>query len=460
MASENVRSDLMSFFNTVVSNVETAFSKFGSEFDARSIESFVESQVKALGALMLEKFWQARAQTQSVPSALPCDCGRLKHYVSKRPRTIRTVLGDVESSERHYYHCDQCGSVAYLGDDLRGCSSFSQLAEERIALVGKEGAFKKAATLLEGLGAGKVSATTVRDVCVRLGERARAQNDADAARQHTPEAARPEEYCRRLAVGVDGIMLGRVDMQHRRRKSARGKVRGKKALTHFFHEVKTLVVFDFDKNGAALRKTYHATQDRVEQFREKVSSEALKRGAARARDLVFLGDGALWIWKTAEELFPHAVQVLDWYHATEHLWHSARAHFGTREKELHAWVETQEAHLWNGRIDSIVEALEEMARRHGRPNESLSEEARMRDPAWVAHRNTHYFKENRGRMNYPEYRSRKLPIGSGVVEASCKHVVGDRLKRTGMRWDEPGAESILALRCHHLNGRWDRLWAA
>ena len=63
-------------------------------------------------------------------------------------------------------------------------------------------------------------------------------------------------------------------------------------------------------------------------------------------------------------------------------------------------------------------------------------------------------------MNYPEYRERGLPDGSGVVEASCKHVVGDRLKRTGMRWDETGAENILALRCHHLNGRWDTLWAA
>src|SRR5258706_8531251 len=100
----------------------------------------------------------------------------------------------MDVSNRHYYHCDQCGSVTYLGDELRGCCSFSQLAEERIALAGKDGAFEKSAALLKGLGAAEINATTVRDVCVRLGQRARDQNDADAARQHTPDARRPEEY--------------------------------------------------------------------------------------------------------------------------------------------------------------------------------------------------------------------------------------------------------------------------
>ena len=87
------------------------------------------------------------------------------------------------------------------------------------------------------------------------------------------------------------------------------------------------------------------------------------------------------------------------------------------------------------------------------------ETARAADPRWIAQRNIGYFEENRARMNYPLCRAQGLPLGSGVVESGCKHVVADRMKRTGMRWDEPGAEDILALRCHDLNGRWDSIWA-
>jgi 2-phosphoglycerate kinase len=99
-----------------------------------------------------------------------------------------------------------------------------------------------------------------------------------------------------------------------------------------------------------------------------------------------------------------------------------------------------------------------VARDLGAPDPKLSEKARETDARWVAHRNVGYFEENRSRMDYPTYRARGLPIGSGVVESSCKHVVADRMKRTGMRWDEDGAESVLALRSLDLNHRWDSLW--
>jgi hypothetical protein len=259
---------------------------------------------------------------------------------------------------------------------------------------------------------------------------------------------------------VDGTMLGRIDVQHRKRRSRRTgrKVRGKRALKHFFHEVKTLVVFNFDRSGQALRKTFHATQERVEDFREKVALEASKRGAATARKLVFLGDGAAWIWKTAAERFPRAVQILDWYHAVEHLWAIGRARFGADDKRLWAWVKQREQELWDGKLDAVIAALRVVSAELGAPDPSLGDEARERDVRWIAHRGSGYFEENRGRMNYPAYRASNLPIGSGVIESSCKHVVGDRMKRTGMRWDEEGAEDVLALRCLDLNGRWDSLW--
>jgi hypothetical protein len=227
---------------------------------------------------------------------------------------LTTVLGRIDVTERHYYQCDQCGEVSYTGDALRGATDFSQLAEERIALTGNELAYQKAAHTLARLGLFEVAASTVRQVCLRMGRRVREELDHQAACQHTPKVPAVEEHCQNLAIAVDGTMLGRVDPQHRQRKSRKTgrKVRNKTGLKHFFHEVKTLVVFNFNACGEALRKTYHATQERVEEFREKVTLEAVKRGADKAQKLVFLGDGAAWIWKTAQERFSQPIQVLDW----------------------------------------------------------------------------------------------------------------------------------------------------
>jgi hypothetical protein len=262
-------------------------------------------------------------------------------------------------------------------------------------------------------------------------------------------------------VGVDGVMVGRTDVQHRQRKSVqKGPVPGKGKLKHFFHEVKTLVIYEFNQQGEALRKTYQATQARVEEFRELVALEAQKRGAQTAEVLVFLGDGAAWVWKTAEEHFPKAIQVLDWFHAMEHVWAVGRARFGNKEKELWAWVKAREKELWEGRVEAVIAAIRAVSQKLGTPLESLSDNERMKDPRWIAYRNIGYFEENRERMRYPEYRAQNLPIGSGVVESACKHVVANRCKRAGMRWDEEGAENILALRCWDLNGRWDEIWSA
>ncbi|GMV83108.1 MAG: hypothetical protein AMXMBFR7_42920 [Planctomycetota bacterium] len=141
---------------------------------------------------------------------------------------------------------------------------------ERIAIAGKDMGFQKASQNLERLGILSVAASTVRKVCARLGKRVRGALDREAASQHTPQTPKAEEACENLAIAVDGTMLGRVDPQHRRRKSKRGKVRGKTKLQHFFHEVKTLVIFSFDKHGEALRKTFHATQERKFQQRQRL----------------------------------------------------------------------------------------------------------------------------------------------------------------------------------------------
>lgn len=462
MDSAAAMADLMVFCVQMIKRIFEAVGKYGQEYDARSLEAYVEQEIKALGAVLLETAWRIRVKGRGRPSSRPCNCGCVKHYVDLRPCTVRGVVGEIALDERYYYRCDQCGATEFIGDELRGVSKFTELAEERIALAGKDGAYGRASQLLKRLGVISVAGSTIRKVCVRLGQRIRAKTDREAAEQYGARNPVEDGAPERLAIGMDGTMVGKVDPQHRRRRSRKTgrKVRGKGRLKHLFQEVKTLVVFRFDKRGQALRKTFHATQERVNAFREYVSLEAMKRGADVARQLVFLGDGAAWIWKTADELFPKAIQVLDWYHAVEHLWEVGRARYGSKRKRLWAWVEARKDELWDGRLEEVVSALREASRALGTPDPKLDVEARERDPRWIACRSVGYFEENQGRMDYPRYRAENIPIGSGVVESSCKHVVGDRLKRSGMRWDDEGAEDILALRCLDLNERWDHLWPA
>lgn len=458
MKSAKAILDLMSFFVQMVKNVLAAIEGLGTTHDARSLEAYVEAQGKALALVTFETGWRIRMQDRPVPKSLPCACGQRQHYKGVRSRAMRTVLGTMNLEARHYFYCDHCQRSSYQGDELRGDADFSQLAEDRIAFMGKDGAFESASEALQHLGLLEVAGSTIRDVCNRLAEKLRAKLDHEAAQQHCSEEISAEERPAGLGISVDGVMLGRIDPQHRRRGTQERKIRGKTALKHFFHEVKTLVIFQFDRAGNTLRKTFQATQERIEDFREKVALEAQKRGAQTAQLLVFLGDGAPWVWKTASELFPRAIQILDWYHAMEHVWAIGRAKFGSREKELWAWVTARETELWKGKVDAVIEAVRTVSMQLGAPDPSLSETAKAADPRWIAYRGIGYFEENRQRMNYPEYNAKNLPIGSGVVESACKHVVASRMKHAGMRWDEPGAENILALRCHYLNGRWDSLW--
>jgi hypothetical protein len=459
MDSARALADLIAFFGQVVKRIFEAVEKLGTEYDARSLESYVEQQMKALGAVLLETALRLRMKSRGIPDSLPCDCGHRKHCMGKRPKTLRGGLGEIELQERYYYYCDHCKAAALLGDELRGETEFTQLAEDRIAQAGKEGAYGKAAKLLKRWGIIEVAGSTIRKMCVRLGGRIRAALDRDAAQQLVMDLP-PEDHEACLYIGVDGTMVGRVDPQHRRRRSRHPsrKVRGKTALKNFFHEVKTLVVFSTNRAGEVLRKTYYATQARIDEFREQVNAESAKRGADKALQLVFLGDGAPWIWKMASELFPKAIQILDFYHAAEHLWSVARAAWGQHEERIWAWVGQHTKELKDGQFEEVLAALRAMSAELGKPDQNLSEEARERDPRWIAHRTVGYFEENRGRMDYPRYRALNLSIGSGVVESSCKHVVGARLKGPGMRWDEEGAEDILALRCQDLNERWDSLW--
>lgn len=164
----------------------------------------------------------------------------------------------------------------------------------------------------------------------------------------------------------------------------------------------------------------------------RLFTEAVRRGFEQARRVVVLGDGAVWIWNLASEHFPGAIQIVDYYHAHEHLSGIGRLVFPDDEKARKTWQEPFSDLLWDGDIPALTMALREVPL-EGKNKESL--------------RTTlEYCNTNRERMRYRFFREQGLFIGSGVVEAGCRSLIGERLKCSGMHWSVPGADAFIALR--------------
>ena len=185
----------------------------------------------------------------------------------------------------------------------------------------------------------------------------------------------------------------------------------------------------------------------AEEFGKRLYVEAWKRGWSRAQNKVVLGDGAEWIWNLASQHFPGAIQIVDLFHARQHLWELVRKLYPNDERKQKRWIQVQQNRLDQGQIEKLTLALRSIQATNPEVAEKLRTDAE-------------YFQTNAERMRYPKFRAQHLFVGSGVIEAGCKTVVGSRLKRSGMFWTVRGANAILALRCCQLNGRFEDYWEA
>jgi len=183
------------------------------------------------------------------------------------------------------------------------------------------------------------------------------------------------------------------------------------------------------------------TDKELSEFARRVEREARRRGFDRAPRRAVLGDGALWIWNLTDELFPGAVQIVDRFHAKQHLSDVAKAIHGPTSDLGRQWARQRHDDLEAGKISAVFGALAGHA--------ASNEEAR---------RCGEYFRRNRRRMRYPKFHAAGLCTSTGVVEAGCKVTVGTRLKRAGMHWTVAGADAIIALRCCKLSGRFEEFW--
>jgi hypothetical protein len=250
-----------------------------------------------------------------------------------------------------------------------------------------------------------------------------------------------------LYVQMDGTGVPVVKQETEGRK---GKTDGQPAHTR---EAKLGCVFTqttWDKEGYAIRDpdstTYTGAIETAEEFGKRIYREAWNRGWSRALKKVVMGDGAEWIWNQVDLHFPGAVQIVDLYHARQHLWDLVRTLYPNDPVTQRAWMKVHQKRLLDrGKIEKLVLSIRSIESTHVEVLEKIRTEA-------------DYFERNAERMRYPKFRRQHLFVGSGVIEAGCKTVIGSRLKQSGMFWTVRGANSILALRCCHLNGRFEDYW--
>jgi hypothetical protein len=248
---------------------------------------------------------------------------------------------------------------------------------------------------------------------------------------------------------MDGTVVPVVNKETEGRK---GKADGQPAHTR---EAKLGCVFTqttWDEEGYPIRDpdstTYTGAIETAEEFGKRLYLEAWKRGWSRAAKKVVMGDGAEWIWNLANLHFPGAVQIVDLYHARQHLWELVRKLHPYDEVRQKAWIQTHQRRLLDkGKIEKLVVAIRSI---HS-ANPEIAEKIRTQ---------ADYFETNAEWMRYPQFRRQHLFVGSGLIEAGCKTVIGSRLKQSGMFWTVRGANAILTLRCCHLNGRFEEYWEA
>jgi len=443
--ADTIQQEVAREIEQLLRTIFTGVRKTG-HLDLEAIEMLVRSAMHQAGATALTELLRFPVPDQR---AIPCPCGRQALYRELRSRTVLTAVGAVQLS-RPYHLCPHCHQGQFPADHELDVvnTDFSPGVRRMQALVGQEASFDH--------GRGQMKLLAGLEVTAKSVERAAESIGADIARCEQQEIDGALQLDLPIIVG-DPVPILYVQMDgtgvpvvRKETVGRKGRIDGLPAHTR---EAKLGCVFTqtaWDEEGFAIRDpastTYTSAIENAEQFGKRLYVEAWKRGWSRAEKKVVIGDGAEWIWNLANQHFPGAVQIVDMYHARQHLWDLARVLYPNDSKRQNVWIGLhQKRWLDKGKIGRLVASLRSIRVR----NPDLANKVRNE---------ADYFANNADRMRYPNFRKQHLFVGSGVIEAGCKTVVGQRLKRSGMFWTVQGANAILALRCSHLNGRFEDYW--
>jgi len=399
-------------------------------------EEVVRGLVQESGASALGQRWTQQAR-EGEPKGVKCSCGRSYRVRRNYRKRLVTLLGATEV-ERSYYWCPKCREGRVWLDERLGCRGRSHTGkvQECVAMAVASETYLQAKRLLESLAGLNLSHYVLEEIAEQLGSDLGKERQ-DMIEQAEKDELNSEERSETLVVQTDGVFV----------RTREG-----------WQEAKTVAAFPHDiKEGGCEpepgRISYSSRVEDCEQAGRRMYAEACRRGLKNVRRVAIIGDGAEWIWNQSALHFPKAIEIVDWYHATQHLWEVANALFGEKSIEGRQWEQQQEAWLWDGEVDEVLREMQRQLWSRRKTEKRFKNSERES----ILQRNLGYFTRHKKRMDYARFRKDKLPIGSGVVESSCKHYVGQRCDRSGMRWNHTGLHAILELRSALVSDEWDRV---
>jgi hypothetical protein len=421
--------------NRIVETIESPQSLSEMEHTLRQL-------LHKLGNILLHMWLIWQTPRYCSPSVACPHCGADTQYQRKRWGKLLTMFGEVRY-RRGYYVCPQCHQGHYPLDEQLGLRPNAMSAEvERLAaMTGVQMPFGKGRTVFAELTLLSLSDQSLDKATQAYGTEVEKQEnvwlsearDGDALRRRAREHPRPL----RLYGTMDG---GRV------------QTRAQQGADQPWRELK--VGAWFTAKGQPPRKpngkwgihaqniTYYADIAHADDFGHLVWASGIQRDAQRARELIFLGDGARWIWDLVSLHFPHAIQIVDWFHACEYLTPVAKVACRDVQQQKQ-WLEQVKMDLWQGKIAAVIAACAP----HIDPR-------REGDPAQKA---VTYYTNNQQRMDYPTYRANGYQIGSGTIESAVKQITTQRMKVPGARWNLHSARLVAKARAAFLSGQWHDL---
>ncbi len=429
----------------------------------RSLQAFVRAGDENLGHLevqaakdvqeLLRQATERGAQAKGdvTPPVCPICHKPLSRVSTGHARTFETRYGPITIKRARGY-CRRCRKWRTPADHALGLeesAGYSPAVQDAAALLASKMPVDEASQVLEHLTGIKLPRATLDREARRQGERAqrlRSQLDQEAGRTKPQLELTLEPY--QMIIQLDAWNIRERDQWGQ---SASLRRQGQEPER--WHWVYTGTCFRLDRRGQTAggrpvitERGFVATRQGMDALRQQMHAEALRRGLGQAAGALVIADGAVWIWRLADDRFPQARQRLDFYHAVQHLAAVGRALFGEDKDKLKAWLKPLIKQLKNGSAVKVIRQLEEVL------------EALPQGPAVATvTREVNYFHEHQERMDYRAARLAREPIGSGPVEATCRQTQC-RFKRTGQFWTQRGDEALMCLETFWRNDRWHLLF--
>lgn len=423
-----------------IGDVEMALRESLQEIGRSALKSFLENADGEAGAEM------------------ECSCGGQLKYQRRREATIWSVFDKVVYQRAYYAGC-ACGKGQAPVDKRYGIEPGKVTAglAHLIALSGIHKAFEEGRKWLKEFLLFEVSENTVRAETQKMGELQR-QADTKLVKETQEEAGlqkreRSQPLTPAILYGSIDAAKVRIEPRDEKEKAFENRETWRDLKAGCWYEAEPVPqrqqsVRQKDKSqreGVVLRaknQQYFCDIEKAEEFGKLLWATGCAVGADRARTLVFICDGAVWIWNLIVHYFPNAIQIVDWYHAVDRLKRIAEEAFSKAE-ERQAWLEQSTEDLWQGRVEAVIEACQLLAKKSSLAKQSLL-----------------YYANNMERMRYAQFRAAGYLIGSGVIESGCKQIITQRLKLPGAQWNVEGAVLVAKARTAWMSGNWKKLVSA